>query len=38
MISAKNDYGWNPSTCIFENSKCLKSVADSSVIVCDKLL
>ena len=25
----KKDYIWNPSTCIFENSKYLKSVADT---------
>ena len=28
----KKDYSWNPSTCICENSKYLKSNADTSVI------
>ena len=30
----KKNYGWNPSTSIWENSKCLKSIADTSIIVC----
>ena len=33
----KKDYGWNPSTSICENSKYLKSIADTSVIVCDEI-
>ena len=32
----KNDYSWNPSTCICENSKHLKSVVDTSVTECDE--
>ena len=31
----KKDYSWNPSTCIFENSKYLKSVNDISVSKCN---
>ena len=27
----KKDFSWNPSTCICDNSKYLKSIADSSV-------
>ena len=34
----KKDYSWNPSTCICENSKNLKSIVDASVIVCDEIL
>ena len=34
----KKYYSWNPSTCIFENSKYLKSIVDNSVIVCDKII
>ena len=34
----KKDYCWNPSTCICENSKCLKSIADTSVIECDEII
>ena len=34
----KKDYSWNPSTCICENSKCLKSVADTSVTKCDEII
>ena len=30
----EKDYNWNPSTCICENSKYLKSIADNSVISC----
>ena len=29
---------WNPSTCICENGKYLKNIADTSVIVCDKII
>ena len=29
---------WNPSTCICENSKYLKSVGDTSVITFDKIV
>ena len=32
----KKDYSWNPSTCICESSKYLKSIADTSVIECDE--
>ena len=34
----QKDYSWNPSTCICENSKYLKSIADTSVIGCDKII
>ena len=34
----EKDYNWNPSTCICENSKYLKSVADTSVIKCDEIV
>ena len=32
------NYSWNPSTCIYENDKYLKSIADTSVIVCDEII
>ena len=32
------DYSWNPSTCICQNSKFLRSVADSSVTECDEIV
>ena len=38
MISAKKDYSSNRSACICENSKYLKSIADTSVIACDELI
>ena len=28
----KRDFSWSPSTCICENSRYLKSVADNSLI------
>ena len=34
----KKDYTFNPSTCICENSKYLKSVADISVTECDEII
>ena len=32
------DYIWNPSTCTSENSKYLKSIADTSMIKCDEII
>ena len=34
----KKDYIWNPSTCICENSKYLKIIADISVTECDEII
>ena len=34
----QKDYSWNPSTCICENSKYLKSVVDTSVTECDEIV
>ena len=34
----KNDYSWIPSTCVRQNSKYLKNIADTSVIECDKII
>ena len=34
----KKEYSWNPSTCIYESSKSLKSVADTSVIEWDEII
>ena len=34
----KKDYSWNPSTCICENDKYLKSIADTSVRTCDEII
>ena len=37
-IMCKNNYSWNPSVCIFEDSRYLKSIVDNSVIVCDEVI
>ena len=34
----KKDYIWNPSACICENSKYLKSITDTSVTECDEII
>ena len=34
----KKSYSWNPSTCICENSRFLRSIADTSVTDCDKII
>ena len=34
----KKDYSWNPSTCTCENSKYLKSIANTSAIACDNII
>ena len=34
----KKHYSWNPSTCICQNSKYLKSIADTSVTECDEII
>ena len=31
----QKNYSWNPSKCICENGKYLKSIADDSKVVCD---
>ena len=31
-------YNWNPSTCICENSKYLKIIADISITECDEII
>ena len=38
IASAKKDYSWNLSTYICENSKYLKSIADTLVIACDEII
>ena len=35
--TCKIDYIWNPTTCICESGNYLKSIADVSKIVCDKI-
>ena len=34
----KKDYSWNASTCICENIKYVKSIADTLVTVCDEII
>ena len=34
----KKDYCCNPTTCIWENSKYLKSIADTSVTECVEII
>ena len=34
----KKDYSWNPSRCICEKSRYLKSIFDDSVIVCNEII
>ena len=34
----KKDYSWNPSKCICDNRKYLKSIANTSVIECDEII
>ena len=36
--TCKKCYSWNPSTCICENGKCLQSIADTSVSVCNEII
>ena len=36
--TCKKDYSWNSSTCICENSKYLKSIANTSVTECDAII
>ena len=38
FLRCKKDYSWNPSTCICENSRYLKSTGDDSVSVCDEII
>ena len=34
----KENYNWNPSKCICENSKYLKSIANTKVTECDEII
>ena len=34
----KNEYSWNPSSCICENSGYLKNLADNSVLRCNEIV
>ena len=34
----QKDYSWHPRTCICENSKYVKIIADTSVITCDEII
>ena len=34
----KKNYSWDPGRCICDNSKYLKSIADTSVIECDEII
>ena len=34
----KKDDSWNRSTCICENAKCLKSIVDGSIIMCNEII
>ena len=34
----KNDYSWNPSICICEKNRYLKSINDTSVITCNEIM
>ena len=38
ILHIKKDYSWNPSTCICENAKYLKSSADDSKIAFDEII
>ena len=37
-LRCKEDYSWNPSKCIYENSKYLKRVTDTLLIMCDYII
>ena len=34
----EKDYIWNPAPCSCENGKCLASIIDDSVIMCDEII
>ena len=39
ILGVQKDYSWNPYTCISENNKYLRSIADtSSVNACDEII
>ena len=38
IVHAKKYYSCKTSICICENDKYLKSIADTSVITCDKII
>ena len=38
IIPAKKDFNWNISTCIWQNSRYLKSILNDSTFVCDEII
>ena len=38
MCKENGNKSWNPSICTCENTMYLKSIVDSSVIVCDEII
>ena len=38
ILGVKKGYNWNPSRCICENSRYLKSIIDNSVIVHNEII
>ena len=38
IIIRKKDYSWNPSKCICENEKYLKSIVDNSKLKCGEII
>ena len=38
ILSVKKGYNWNPSRCICENSRYLKSISNNSVIVHNEII
>ena len=37
-LTCQKDYSWNPSICICEISRYLKSIVDESVTVCIEII
>ena len=37
-LKCEKDHSWNPSACIYENSKFLKRFTDTSVVACDGII
>ena len=35
IVPAKKDYSWNPSVCICENSRYLKNIVDSVIVLVE---
>ena len=38
IMCSKKNFIWNPATCSYKNGKCVGSIIDGSVVICDEII